>query len=274
MKNISSIAFALILLYSCHDKNAESSYNLSDVSSYFLNEADTLTYEMREERYTYPMQKGMIDTTYVNFVYPVYAGNRGDVDSFMNRSVADLLSRRPLSDDTTSSSKKKMANDFFAEYEEYLREKPEYIMPYAMSVGIQPMHRLGSIVSIASFGFLDLGGAHPSHSILYQNYHIDRKTKIDSKELIDLQGKELLAIGEKYFKIQNNVPEDSSVGSMTYFWEQADGHPEGVFYLNGNYAFEKDSIVWLYNSGEIGGYAMGNPTVKLPKSAILNYLRR
>jgi Protein of unknown function (DUF3298) len=134
------------------------------------------------------------------------------------------------------------------------------------------MHGYKNVVSLASNGYVFTGGAHPSHSTIYHNYAIDQKRKLDNSQILNLNEKELLSIGEAEFRVQNDIPKDSSLLTLGYFWEPFENHPEGKFYFNANFAFERDSVVWLYNSYEIGCYALGNPIVRLPKRKVQNYM--
>lgn len=272
MKNSIYLVGALLLLNSCQEKKSEP---LLSSSSYLSNDTDTLKYTLKEEKYIYPMQKSMTDTTYVRFSYPVYAGNRGDVDRFLNDEVSKLLENKMMNSvDTTRAPKKKIVEDFFKEYADYLKEQPDYTMSYGLENTIQPMHRWKSIVSLVSIGYVFTGGAHPSHAMIYHNYDIDKKQKLVNRTIIHLEDKNLLSEGERLFRVQNEIPKDSSLLSLGFFWEPFETHPEGEFYLNDNFAFERDSVVWLFNSYEIGCYAMGNPMVRLPKRVVQNYIRK
>lgn len=273
MKKINFIILLTAIIGGCQEKRKDLEPVKLEVEAYFKNEADTLLYTMKTEHYTYPAHGKKVDATYVSFSYPVYSGNREDIDQYLNREVAKLLEFNPMTDDTTRYEKQKLVDQFFQDYTNELKENPEYIVSYGLENSIQPLQRHGNIITLSAFSYVFMGGAHPSHSILYHNYDVVKKKELSNSDLIDLKNPKLLTIAESNFRIQNEIPVDSSLSSMGYFWELNDGHPAGEFYLNENFGFERDSVIWLYNSYEIGAYAMGNPILKIPKSAVKEYMK-
>lgn len=210
--------------------------------------ADTLAYEYRH--YTLHSQNVVkttetTDTTFYSVSYPLFN------DSAVNRFVLTTL----LGSDTATVAGS--AQTFVKEFDDFFLTDPfpriwtseSHTKVYAITAGY-----LGLALDVYTY----TGGAHGNYAKVFAHYDLTDGTPLTLADVVspDFQN-ELTAVGERYFRKQENLTVDQSLEERYFF----DG---GRFHLPDNFAFGKDSLLFLYNIYEIKPYVDGQTELRVP----------
>lgn len=110
------------------------------------------------------------------------------------------------------------------------------------------------------------GGAHGNYTIATTNFFISNGKEVTMADLFtDIQALNKLAV--KYFKRDNDL--DESIDLRDHGWDVGDDD----FALNENFDITVDAITWNFNQYEIGPYAAGAPSVKIPVKDIKHLMK-
>ncbi len=125
-----------------------------------------------------------------------------------------------------------------------------------------------NILAIEGFTYFYAGGAHGGGNLTSHNYDLRTGKKLAMKDIFNAgYEKQLNSIGEKYFRIQNNLSPQESLTDAGYYFEEG-------FALNDNFGIKLDGIHFQYNQYEVAAYAVGTPSVIIPYSEIKALIRK
>src|SRR5690606_35165164 len=213
---------------------------------------DTLTY--RYEDYI-KYSKNLIktsettDTAFYAASYPVFD------DSAANRFVQTAL----LGDDSTTVET--AASAFIGEFDRFYASDPFPRIwtseSHAKVYTITPSY-LGLAIHAYSF----TGGAHGNYATIFKHFDLQANERLTLSDIVapSFQN-ELTAVGERYFRTQENLGVDQSLEDAYFF----DG---GRFSLPDNFALERDSMLFLYTIYEIKPYVNGETELRVPYTDI------
>ncbi len=103
------------------------------------------------------------------------------------------------------------------------------------------------------------GGAHGNGSIRFTTFNAKDGSVIDIYSLVKDEEK-FLAVLEKALRTKLEIPEGQSLGEFGLFGDE--------FAAPANMAFVKDKLIMMYNTYEIGPYAMGSTDLEIPKEQL------
>lgn len=225
---------------------------------YAPQSTDTLSYFYEsfrlETTFTFP------EDTSASKDSTVYSAN---FPHFENKAIQAFVMKSQLGSD--SISLQKAAETFIDEYERFQQSFP-FPRPWNHETNTKVLQISGSYIGLQTDHYNYTGGAHGNYNTLFTHFWIPDKKELDYPELIDTSRlMELLPIAEHYFWIQEKE-KDQGLSLDLYFFDN------DQFYLPKNLAFERDSLLFLYNIYEIKPYVYGQTELRLPYSAISPFL--
>lgn len=214
--------------------------------------ADTLTYEYQHyTRYSDHVVKTSetTDTTFYSVSYPSFE------DSVVNRFVLKTL----LGSDTATV--KGSAETFIGEFDDFfLSDAYPRIWTSESHAKVQNLtpSYLGLAIDVSTY----TGGAHGNYATVFAHYDLNKHVPLTLDDVVTKPFQnELTAVAERYFREQENLAVDQPLDDR-YFFE------EGRFHIPANFAFESDSLLFLYNIYEIKPYVDGQTELRVPYTEI------
>ncbi|WP_353181968.1 DUF3298 and DUF4163 domain-containing protein [Parapedobacter lycopersici] len=213
---------------------------------------DTLTYQYTDyTRFSDHLVKTSetTDTTFFSVSYPVFA------DSTVNLFVREAL----LGSDTASVEK--AADQFISDFDRFMETDPFPRVwvseSHAKVYRITPSY-LGLTIDAYSY----TGGAHGNYATVFGHYDLTDGQPFTLSDVVDTAYQnELTAVAERYFRQQESLTVDQSLEDHYFF-------DDGRFSIPANFAFEQDSLLFLYNIYEIKPYVDGQTELRVPYTDI------
>ncbi|WP_298542207.1 DUF3298 and DUF4163 domain-containing protein [uncultured Aquimarina sp.] len=167
-------------------------------------------------------------------------------------------------DDASLDTIEKALQNFNTSYQEILKEFPEEIIPYEASIYSDVSFQNSDILSIVIDSYLFTGGAHGSGNTRYLNMDLKTGKLIENKKLLNNYD-EFSSFAEKAFRKTYEIPEDASINSTGFFFENE------TFILPTNIGITDDHLILWYNQYEIASYAEGPIELKFNKKEVSNF---
>lgn len=160
------------------------------------------------------------------------------------------------------------ADEFFDEYEEVTIDMGEddFNPPWSqeLTVGVDFNQKGLFTVSYGYYGYY--GGAHGMPGFSSVNYDLETKKELALYDLLNAKDSTaLLPLGEKYFRIDNDIEGNTSLEDAGYFWEDTG------FYFSEIFTLTEDGLMFTYSPYEIGPYAIGMPGFTIPYDDLKPY---
>lgn len=259
MKSILKITYLAIftLLISCGD--APSNENQDEVTqeqSKGTTFPDSLSYVTKNYERVFPECEGDDCTTY-NLEYIELSD---DEFSFINDSIkVEMIGNYATMDDA--------ADEFFDEYEEVTLDMESDWNPawsHDLTAGATFNKKGLFTVSYGYYGYM--GGAHGMPGFSSTNYDLETKKELSLYDLVNIDDSTALkALGEKYFRIDNELKADADLQEAGYFWD------DGTFYISEIFTLTDDGLMFTYSPYEIASYAAGMPEFTIPYTELKSY---
>lgn len=166
---------------------------------------------------------------------------------------------------TVFATDEEMLEDFVKTYKADRAEMGEEgsDLPYESDYQLRIETNEHNILGVTGFAYFYTGGAHGSAAVENANYDTQTGKKLTLADvLVNGFDTKLTALGEKYFREQNNV------GAKPLIDAGYDFGDDGKFYLPEAFLIRQDGILFTYGQYEIGPYAMGMPEVLIPYSEL------
>lgn len=230
-----------------------------EASTTIKQQEDTLHYEYRTFRLTstfgFPEDtlKEASDSTLYLANYP----------AFENETLQAFVMKSQLGTDT--SSFQKAAQTFINEYDQFQATFP-LPRPWHHETTTKVIQITGTYLGLQTDHYQYMGGAHGNYNTLFTHFWVPEQRELAYPDLIDTsQLKTLLPIAEQYFWAQEKE-RDQELSLDLYFFDN------DQFYLPENIAFERDSVLFLYNIYEIKPYVYGQTELRIPYAEISPFL--
>ena len=96
--------------------------------------------------------------------------------------------------------------------------------------------------------------------------------------MLNVEDTALLRIGEQYYRKNQAIDDTIALADAGYFvfgdGEDFEDSPRyGKFHFTTNFALTKDGIEFVYNTYEIGPYAVGASSFTIPYNEVVQYLK-
>ncbi|MEC3879851.1 DUF3298 and DUF4163 domain-containing protein [Parapedobacter sp. 10938] len=215
-------------------------------------EIDTLTYTYEDYiKYSKNLIKTSetTDTTFYAASYPVFH------DSAANRFVRTAL----LGSDTTTVEE--AASTFIGEFDRFYASDP-FPRVWTSESHAKVYSNTPSYLALAIHASSYTGGAHGNYATLFKHYDLQANEWLTLDDIVTPSFQnELTAVGERYFRTQENLGLDQPLEDAYFF-------DDGQFSLPDNFALEPDSMLFLYTIYEIKPYVYGETELRIPYTDI------
>ncbi len=169
-----------------------------------------------------------------------------------------------VGEQTSQETLKEAARQFNISYQEISKEFPDETVPYEASINCELGFQCKGLISVIMDSYVFTGGAHGYDSISYINIDTKSGKRIANKSLFkDYDA--FVSYAEKVFRTQHKIPEEESINSMGFFFEN------DVFTLSESIGFTDKEVILYYNQYEISSYAEGPIELKLNKEEIVSF---
>jgi len=252
MFRVLSLLYLSFLCFSCQNKtndNHDSDHIPTDTIAYSYS-------SYKENSQNFIAHEDYLDTTYFQITYPIFA------QQYLNDSIRKYI----LIDGENSPTE--AAQAFIDGFDEFVSDTniENINASWTKDINSRILINTPIIVSLATQVNEYSGGAHGQHYIFFSNYDIQKSKIIQLKDI--LQKDKLAAltkIAEKYFRKKENLADGDTL-TKDFFFE------DGIFALNGNFGFTKNSLIIYYNEYEIKPYSEGPTKLEIPYKELTDLL--
>ncbi len=159
------------------------------------------------------------------------------------------------------------AQDFVDEFKEIKEELPD--MPGRWFINAKSEITFDSLglLSIQFYQENYMGGAHGNYSWEFLNYDLEIGQELNNEDLI-LDEEALLKIAEKEFRSFHEVEEGADLNATGFF-----NIPESGFFLPRAMGYSGGNFKLVYNSYEIGPYALGPTELEIDLAELKGIVR-
>lgn len=252
MKIILNFAYLIILtlFIGCDDMSSDSSEAQTAVQQQEVTFPDSLAYITKEHKRVFPECEGEDCTTYTL----EYIELTDEKYGFINDSIKVALVGTYASIDDAAEA-------FFDEYEEVTFEMTEeyFNPPWSQDLTVDVDLNEKGLLTLNYFSYSYYGGAHGMPSFSSVNYDLKTKQELALYDLVNIEDStKLTVLGEKYFRIDNEIEPYISLSDAGYFWSDIE------FYMSDVFTVTKDGLMFTYSPYEIASYAAGMPDFTIP----------
>jgi len=259
MKRIVYSTFVLFLIWmiSCTDPTEQTEDSVH---------TDSLAYQIKTMARTWNQcSPDSVNCTYIQFYYPVFK----DLKSPLADSIQALIAH---SFDIKSGTEQKLDSaqkGFICEFEESIKGEETSKIPWNLisSLSIAGQNASWICFKESSGGYT--GGAHDFGN---SQYHILEKSTGKHLHLViffDSTGlKKLTRLGESAFCKVRGIGPGQSLEEAGFKFE------DNRFFLPENFCFTKEGITFVFNSYEVGPYALGPTEFAIPANQLVNLMKK
>lgn len=150
------------------------------------------------------------------------------------------------------------ALDFFIiDYNTLIKDIGNNFLSYDVDTFMQDSYQSQDFVSLELNYYLFTGGAHGYSGTQFLNFDAITGELLDQNSLfVDVDG--LIRYSEKIFREQYQVPQERSINSSGFWFE------DDQFHLPENIGFTETELILHYNQYEIASYAEGPIILTIP----------
>ncbi len=195
----------------------------------------------------------------VTLNYVVVSGN-GEASSKINKRINEFIIQSLYISDDSLKIPKTIPEAIIDFIETYKKDKVAFteISPYFAEISVNDLYVSPNILSVEMNTYLYTGGAHGYEATTYTNFDAQTGEILPFDNLVTNK-KEFLALAEKTFRKENEIPEGASINA-TGFWFEND-----EFYLPQSFGITSEKIIFVYNQYEIASYAAGPIVLSIPR---------
>lgn len=239
------------LLMSCGDSTAENNAQQSEIQHVTKKPlTDTLVYISKNHDRTFPECEGDDCPTYTLDYIEVEDAQY----SFINDSIKVALIGK-------STSMDEAADDFL-----YEADESGSIQPWTYDVTTKVEFNKKGLFAVSYSSYAYMGGAHGMPGFLSDNFNLETKQKLSLYDMFNIKDSIALQdLGEKYFRIDNDIDAKADLNYEGFFWEND-------FYLSNTFTLTNDGLMFIYSAYEIGPYSIGMPQFTIPYAALESLL--
>jgi len=198
-------------------------------------------------------------------IFIVESIHENGVSQKINKEIENVvIASLNTEENPTVNSAEEAVQHFNTAYQNLKKEFPEEIVPYEASVNCEISFQNSNIVSVCIDSYIFTGGAHGSGRSTYLNMDVRTGEVLQNKKLFK-DYDNFLSFVEQAFRKQQNIPQDQSINSTGFFFEN------DSFSLPENIGITDTHIILYYNDYEISSYAEGPIQLKLNKEEVTDY---
>ncbi len=183
----------------------------------------------------------------------------------INRTIEDhVINLMDYEDESTARDMENMSKNFILNYEASSLEFPEYNIPWEANVEGKILTNTEEIISIQFDLALFTGGAHGYSSRSFLNIDPVSGEVFKSEDLFTSEFK---SYAEDVFRKKHEIPDNESINSTGYFFEN------DKFHLPQNIGFVKNKIILRYNAYEVASYSEGGIQLEIPREEAKDFMK-
>ncbi|HSP40544.1 MAG TPA: DUF4163 domain-containing protein [Gillisia sp.] len=191
--------------------------------------------------------------------------NSNSRDKQINREIENhVINLMDYEEENSARDLESMSKNFISNYEASSIEFPEYNIPWEANVEGRVLINSPEVISIQFDLALFTGGAHGYTSKSFLN--IDPETG-EVYKTEDLFTSEFKGYAEDLFRKKHDIPENESINSTGYFFEN------DSFHLPKNIGFVKNKIILRYNAYEVASYSEGGIQLEIPREEARDFMK-
>jgi hypothetical protein len=198
--------------------------------------------------------------------YPVFSGPEGSRIPYAVEDRINTMLAAPTSD-LDPESIEAAGKAFVSDFELFQQEFPDVNTGWYYKADVVVENLTDKILCISVNDEYYTGGAHGGSGTSFINFNAATGIVIVLDDILK-PGYEadLSKAGERAFKRARNLTDDAYLPDEGFEFEG------GFFYLNENYGFRPEGIVFFYNIYEIGPYVLGPTEILIPYDEIKEWL--
>ncbi|MBD8491196.1 DUF3298 and DUF4163 domain-containing protein [Echinicola sp. CAU 1574] len=195
----------------------------------------------------------------VNMFYPIFENGDEGLTSWINLHIKEQLlmyltwGEEEIQVDSLEAGAEKFLDGFV----DFGRDYPESVHSWFNNTESEVSMLDDGTLSIFFSNSSFTGGAHPNHSVMFLNFDLINKKLLKEEDLV-LDKQELLELSEKKFKEYHDVEVEINLKDDGRFFLDENEQ----FFLPAAIGYEGEDFVMIYNSYEIGPYAMGQTELR------------
>uniref|UniRef100_UPI00404750DB DUF3298 and DUF4163 domain-containing protein n=2 Tax=Roseivirga sp. TaxID=1964215 RepID=UPI00404750DB len=194
----------------------------------------------------------------IDIQYPVISDGASQIvlDSINRQIEQDILKFAFISE--PKDDFELLIQEMTQEYETILKENPDYNSGWSLEISSDIIFQDSLYISTASTIFSFTGGAHPNSYQVYRSYDLATGKALELGDFL-VEGFEtkLNELAEIEFRMDKQIAPNKALNDEGFFFE------DGRFKLNNNFAILDRSLLFYYNSYEIGPYSIGPTELEL-----------
>jgi hypothetical protein len=195
-------------------------------------------------------------------VYPIFP----DMNEKIQGDLRNMINRMIEGEEGKTIEQK--GQDFISDFKNFQTEMPDNELGWSSSTEVSVLVYSDSLLSLQVESDVFTGGAHGSHLVRFINIDpaTGRPYLLDSflrPGYIEFLGE----VGEEEFRKERELDPGVSLEEAGFSF------PENQFFLNGNYGFRKEGIVFFYNGYEVASYADGPTEIIIPYERLVGWYK-
>lgn len=209
------------------------------------------------------------DCATIKFQYLEFQGNGAEK---LNKIVKDFLFDAVVETDKKDLTMDDVMNEYIDSYKQTKKESKFTHKNSPLRFGreriVSVVNETSKIITLKMIAYEFEGGAKPNINIFYKSFYKENGNTLVLDDLFTEGYKTTLNnLGEKQFRSNQKIPANESLKEAGYDFEH------NQFTLNENFALEKDSILFLFNTDEIASPALGAIEVKIAYKDLKSILK-
>jgi hypothetical protein len=210
--------------------------------------------------------------------YPIFTTPDSTLNSYLNAVILKAVLYK--SDTSSYTSVNEYLSAFFDD-NKTLKQQGNYddeSAAWKRENSVSYYAKIGKHLTLKKYVEQYEGGAHPNAYIQFSVLDLIDKKQLKITDLLSTEDSTLLSIGERYFRKNNTIDDTIALADAGYFifgdGEDFEDSPRyGKFHFTTNFALTKDGIEFVYNTYEIGPYAVGTSSFTIPYNEVVQYLK-
>jgi hypothetical protein len=191
-----------------------------------------------------------------------YLEFQGAAQEKLNKVVKDFLFDAVVETDKKDLSMEDVMNEYIDSYKQAKKESKSSNKKIPLRFGrervVSVTNETSQLITLKMMSYEFEGGAKPNINTFYKTYFKENGNVLALSDLFTEDYKITLnTLGEKQFRKKQKIAELESLKNAGYDFEH------NQFAVNENFALEKDSILFLYNTDEIASPALGAIELKI-----------
>lgn len=159
-------------------------------------------------------------------------------------------------------------HSFFQDFHTTYKEDKHHLRDWTLEINIEQVYSSTFLKTFSMGQYSYTGGAHPNTYVTFCNFDLVKNRVLKYGDIFqNMSNKEFLALIERTFRKQNNIPKNDSLSKHGYWFD------EQPFSLSEQFGFNQKGLIVFYNPYEIAPYVMGSTDFEIPWTELTPFLK-